>query len=63
MVAPTRYQTAPLWLYEAVGISGIGQASAFEVFLVAVPLIVLLAWEAWLRRRSPWAVARAALPV
>lgn len=63
MVAPTRYQTAPLWLYEAVGVSGIGAASALEVFLVAAPLLVLLAWEAWLRRRAPWSMARAALPV
>ncbi|MCC7372818.1 MAG: iron ABC transporter permease [Chloroflexi bacterium] len=63
MVAPTRYQTAPLWLYEAVGVSGIGAASALEVFLVAAPLMVLLSWEAWLRRRAPWSLARAALPV
>jgi hypothetical protein len=31
------------------------------MFLVAAPLIVLLTWESW-RRRSPWALARAALP-
>jgi ABC-type molybdate transport system permease subunit len=31
MVAPTRSQTGPIWLYAAVGVSGIGQASARNV--------------------------------
>jgi ABC-type Fe3+ transport system permease subunit len=63
MVAPAAYPTAPLWLYEAIGISGIGTASVLEVFLVLVPLAALLAWEQWLRRRAPWAEVRAALPI
>ena len=45
MVAPVGYQTAPLHLYDAVGVSGIGQASALEVVLVGVPLLVLLGWR------------------
>ena len=63
MVAPALYPTAPLWLYQAIGASGIGEASVLEVFLVLIPLIVLFAWENWLRRRAPWAKVRAALPV
>lgn len=63
MVAPMRYPTAPIWLYAATGVSGIGAASALEVFLVAVPLFGLLAWELWFRRIAPWANARASLSV
>lgn len=63
MVAPAQYPTAPLWLYQAIGISGIGTASVLEVFLVLIPLLVLFGWERWLRRRAPWAEVRAALPV
>jgi ABC-type Fe3+ transport system permease subunit len=63
MVAPTGYATAPLWLYQAIGNSGIGVSSVLELFLVAVPLAALLGWEAWLRRRAPWATTRVALQV
>jgi ABC-type Fe3+ transport system permease subunit len=63
MVAPTGYPTAPIWLYQAIGSSGIGFASVLELFLVAVPLAALIGWESWLRRQAPWAAARAALPV
>lgn len=63
MVAPALYPTAPLWLYQAIGISGIGTASVLEVFLVLIPLLAVFGWERWLRRRAPWAEVRAALPV
>ena len=63
MVAPMRYPTAPIWLYSATGVSGLGAASALEAILVAVPLLGLLAWELGLRRATPWAETRASLSV
>jgi ABC-type spermidine/putrescine transport system permease subunit II len=63
MVAPVAYSTAPLYLFDAVGSGGIGTASVLEVVLVAVPLLVLLGWEALLRRQTSWLLTRAALPV
>lgn len=63
MVAPMRYPTAPIWLYSATGVSGLGAASALEAVLVAVPLLGLLAWELSLRRATSWAETRPSLSV
>jgi 2-aminoethylphosphonate transport system permease protein len=63
MVAPVNYSTAPLYLFDAVGAGGIATASVLEVVLVGVPMVVLVAWETLLRRRTSWLLTRAALPV
>ena len=63
VLAPVRYPTAALWLLQAADTAGIGLASAMDTVVVAVPLLLLIAGEAALRRGLTWSQTRAALPV